>query len=114
MAQIAITLAPALSVELMLTGAASTATVGKPPAVVGTALYELMRGPPGVGDPNALPAADALPTPTQVIVLQGGVWVRASWAQFAAWMGSVAPVTGMTINGEPLTINGETLTVNGA
>ena len=47
MAQVAITLAPALSVELTLTGMGSTVTVGKPTPVVGTALFEMMRGPKG-------------------------------------------------------------------
>lgn len=47
MAQIAIKLAPALSVDLTLTGAGSTVTVGKPTPVVLTALYEVLRGPQG-------------------------------------------------------------------
>jgi hypothetical protein len=45
-------------------------------------------------DLDTLPAADNAPTPTEVLVRQDGVWVRASWAQFSAWVGSVTPPTG--------------------
>ena len=59
-----------------------------------------LRGPSGGGrvaiaggesgsefDPSALPPAVATPTPTEVIVKQDGVWVRASWDYFAGWVG---------------------------
>jgi hypothetical protein len=70
------------------------------------------RGPGGGGgagdgggfDPSGLsPAADA-PTPDEVIVYQSGQWVRASWAQFAGWIGSPALETFrlMTEGGEPI------------
>lgn len=52
MAQISITLAPALSVALTLTGAGSTVTIGPPAPVVVTALLEIMRGPPGLPGPE--------------------------------------------------------------
>ncbi|MES2948678.1 MAG: hypothetical protein V4858_09060 [Pseudomonadota bacterium] len=74
MALIAITLAPALSVELSLTGTGSSATVGKPPTVVVTALFEMMRGPQGVpGTPGG--AGGATYTHTQSIAL--AVWTVA-------------------------------------
>ena len=67
MAQIAITLAPALSVELTLTGMGSTVTVGKPTPVVGTALFEMMRGPKGnKGDDGA---ADLVADPLAYYIL---------------------------------------------
>lgn len=49
MAQISITLAPALFVELSLTGvgALGKATVVKPPPAVATALHDVLRGPKG-------------------------------------------------------------------
>ncbi|MEN9437902.1 MAG: hypothetical protein RIR09_2557 [Pseudomonadota bacterium] len=56
MAQISITLAPALFVELSLTGVGSVgrATVVKPAPVVAATLYDVLRGPKGdpgdVGD----------------------------------------------------------------
>lgn len=64
-------------------------------------------------DPSALPAANDTPIPSEVIVKQNGVWVRASWTQFTGWIGSVTP-TGVTVNGESVTVNGEKVTVNGA
>ena len=42
-------------------------------------------------DPSSLADAVDTPTPTEVQVLQNGQWVRATWAQFAAWVGAVAP-----------------------
>lgn len=74
MAQIAITLAPALSVELSLSGLGSTVTVGKPPSVVGTALFEMMRGPPGLPGASG-GAGGATYTHTQTIAL--AVWTVA-------------------------------------
>lgn len=82
-----------------------------------------LRGPSGNGvrmvgvggdfDPSALPSAADTPTPTEIIVKQDGVWVRASWVQFTGWIGAPAP-TGVTVNGETVTVNGETVYVNGA
>lgn len=71
MAQIAITLAPALSVELTLAGVGSAATVGKPPSIVGTALFEMMRGPQGLPGVSG-GAGGATYTHTQSIAL--AVW----------------------------------------
>ena len=68
MAQIAITLAPELSVELTLIGASSAVTVGKPPSVVGTALFEVLRGPQG------LPGA-TVSTYTAAVALSGHIAV---------------------------------------
>lgn len=64
-------------------------------------------------DPTSLPAASDTPTPTEVIVKQDGVWVRATWTQFTGWIGSVTPPTGVTVNGASVTVNGETVFVNG-
>jgi hypothetical protein len=50
MGQIAITLTPTI-------GAGSTATIGKPPAVVGTALFEMLRGPQGLPGIQGAPGA---------------------------------------------------------
>lgn len=65
-------------------------------------------------DPNSLPLADYSPTPTEIIVKQDGVWVRATWDQFLGWVGSVGPSEGVTVNGESVKVNGETVLVNGA
>lgn len=56
-----------------------------------------LRGPSGNGvrmvgvggdfDPSALPSAEDTPTPTEIIVKQDGVWVRASWDYFTGWVG---------------------------
>lgn len=47
----------------------------------------VMVGVGGDFDPSTLPVADETPTPTEVIVKQDGVWVRASWDYFAGWVG---------------------------
>ena len=52
MAQIAITLAPTLSVELSLTGAGSTVTLREPTQAVMTALSEVLRGLQGDINPQ--------------------------------------------------------------
>jgi len=73
----------------------------------------LLSGVGGSGfDPDSLPLADETPLPTEVIVKQNGVWVRASWDYFTGWVGAPAP-TGVTVNGETVTVNGETVLVNG-
>lgn len=83
-----------------------------------------LRGPSGGGvrmvgvggdfDPSALPNATDTPTPTEIIVKQDGVWVRASWTQFLGWVGTTPAPTGVKVNGESVTVNGETVYVNGA
>lgn len=65
-------------------------------------------------DPSSLPTASDTPDPTEVIVKQNGVWVRASWVQFTGWIGSVTPPVGVTVNGVSVTVEGETVLVNGA
>lgn len=65
-------------------------------------------------DPSNLPAAADTPDPTEIIVKQDGIWVRASWIQFTGWIGSVTPPVGVTVNGETVTVNGETVLVNGS
>lgn len=80
-----------------------------------------LRGPVGPGggvvlagggsssppfDPSSLPEADDGPTPEEVIVFQDGEWVRASWNQFAVWVGSVGPTETFRItteNDDPVT-----------
>lgn len=47
----------------------------------------VMVGVGGDFDPSTLPVADETPTPTEVIVKQDGVWVRATWDYFTGWVG---------------------------
>ena len=46
---------------------------------------------PTAFNPSSLPAAGDAPAPSEVIVMQDGQWVRATWAQFSGWLGTVAP-----------------------
>lgn len=63
-------------------------------------------------NPDLLASASDSPTPTEMLVKQGGVWVRASLGQVQSWLGT-APVGGVTVEGVLVTVNGETVTVNG-
>lgn len=56
-------------------------------------------------------ASDAVPD--AFVVRQGGNWVRASYAQMAAWLGGGGtPADAVTVGGIVVTVNGETVTVN--
>lgn len=46
---------------------------------------------PTAFNPSSLPAAADEPNPSEVLVMQDGQWVRATWAQFAGWLGTVTP-----------------------
>lgn len=48
-------------------------------------------------DPSGLPMASAAPLPAEVIVQQGGTWVRATWTQMLGWIGAVPPSGGGVI-----------------
>ena len=63
----------------------------------------------GAFDPSTLPTATSTPTPTEVLVQQNGQWVRATWAQFAGWIGAVPPVDTTRL----LTEAGDTITTEG-
>lgn len=59
-------------------------------------LHELPVGDTiaGAGVPSLFdfPPASDLPTPpTEVLVVQNGVWVRATWTQLVGWLGGVTP-----------------------
>lgn len=88
MAQIAISLAPALTVSLTLAGASGASVQLTPPApVVIAALGEVLRGPQGEEyDPSSLPAATN-EMPQEFMALQSAGWVRATVAQLGRWFG---------------------------
>lgn len=70
-------------------------------------------GTGGAGfDPSGLPMAAAVPLPSEVIVQQGGAWVRATWTQMVDWMDqSLSNGERVMVNGERVTVNGERVTV---
>lgn len=44
-------------------------------------------------NPGVLGDAADEPAPEQIMVMQEGAWVRATWAQFVAWIGGTVPTT---------------------
>lgn len=53
------------------------------------------NGSGGAGlDPSGLGMATDMPLPTEMLVQQGGAWVRATWAQIVGWLGGVVPPVG--------------------
>lgn len=46
-----------------------------------------------------LKVAETNPKPTEVIVKQNGEWVRATWSQFTAWIGSVGVINKLLTEG---------------
>jgi len=81
------------------------------------------RGPGGGGggggqggtsdfDPDTLPEAST-ELPTEIIVKQGGVWVRAPLSALIGWIDAVPQTGGVTAGGERIKVNGSTVFVNG-
>jgi len=81
------------------------------------------RGPGGGGggggqggasdfDPDTLPVATT-ELPTEIIVKQGGVWVRAPLSALIGWIDAVPQTGGVTAGGERIKVNGSTVFVNG-
>lgn len=69
---------------------------------------------PSIGssfNPNSLPAADDT-EPSELIVKQNGVWVRASFEQLRTWLGSGVQENAVRVNGEVVTVNNEVVTWN--
>ena len=66
-------------------------------------------------DPSVLPMAADAPLPAEVIVQQGGAWVRATWTQMIDWMdqslsnGERVTVASVTVNGESVKVGGATV-----
>ena len=107
MAEIAITLASALPVELTLVGLTGNAvTVAAPDPIVGTALYEMLRGPqglPGGSGATTYPAAVALSGHTAVTLSASGEAIPAD-AATPAHYAVVGITTGAAAMGSPATV----------
>ncbi len=107
MAQIALTLAPTLAVDITLTGAAGAGvSVVPPPPVVAAALYEVMRGPQGLpGGSGATTYTAAVPLGGHLAVTLGAAGDAIPADAATAWHYAVAGITtGAVIAGAPATV----------